>query len=373
MKTLAVCGSAIAAMNPNNTSISTVQLAGQEVVAGVMSISEPEFDGADQHRNAALIEVTAFSCNYRDKALILRAATQLPEDRFYSIGSEFVGVVLAVGDDVESLRVGQRVIPDGFYPKTASAVGGLPTNHGSRQVQIHDVAKLMPIPDSIDDATAASLTIGAQTSYGMVRRLDLTPSSNVLVTAARSNTSLFAIQALRQVGCTVAVTTTSPHDHELLASLGADEVFQVDRDVATFADDSALRAFTVSIGGFDAVVDPFFDIHLHKVVPLMAFNARYITCGLADQYSDYVDQRETTDTQSITAAMLPAMMYNLELLGNCLGTTDDLRRGVDDCAQGALSVPIDSVHDGDSVAEFLERTYIADDRTGKVVYHYPAV
>src|SRR5262245_31053596 len=71
----------------------TMDLGGYEVRSGFVSVGLPDFDPGGEHRDAAVVRVRAFSCNYRDRALILRMAV-LPKPRgFYLIGSEFGGEV----------------------------------------------------------------------------------------------------------------------------------------------------------------------------------------------------------------------------------------------------------------------------------------
>ena len=66
------------------------------------------------------------------------------------------------------------------------------------------------------------------------------------------------------------------------------------------------------------------------------------------------------------------MLHNLQLIGNCLGSVDDLRRALADHLGGRLDVTIDSVHGDGNVGTFLDRTFNAADRFGKVVYRYPS-
>jgi NADPH:quinone reductase-like Zn-dependent oxidoreductase len=368
---LAICGSEIAAMNPGNPTIGTLDIAGVTATAGIMVVPEPDFDPTSpEHRTSVLVNTHAFSCNYRDKALILGAALSLPPDRFYSIGSEFVATVLEIGDDVSTFRPGDRVIPDGAWPPGRNGpAGGLPTNNSSRSRQIFDHRKLVPIPDELPDEIAAGFTIGAQTSYSMVRRLRLSTDSHVLVTAARSNTALFTIQALRKVGCNVYVVSTTGAFADELRSLGVREHFVIDADVPTLMDDADLRTTATRLEGFDAVVDPFLDVHLGKVLPCMGYGARYVTCGVADQYGKIAGQVvPNVRAMDLADVMHVVMIHNLELIGNCLGTREDLQQALRDYASGQLHVQLDSVHRGGDAVGFLDRTYNAPDRFGKVVF-----
>lgn len=61
---------------------------------------------------------------------------------------------------------------------------------------------------------------------------------------------------------------------------------------------------------------------------------------------------------------------NISLIGNNLGTTADLESALDDYCQGRLPVTLDSVHGGGDLANFVERSFVADNRLGKVVFDY---
>lgn len=97
------------------------KIANQDILCGSVTINTPRFDIFDpRNANYVLVQVNAFSCNYRDKALIIRAAEkmEMQEDArpFAFFGSDFVGTVKAVGSNVSDLRAGMRVIPDCAYP-----------------------------------------------------------------------------------------------------------------------------------------------------------------------------------------------------------------------------------------------------------------
>jgi D-arabinose 1-dehydrogenase-like Zn-dependent alcohol dehydrogenase len=64
------------------------------------------------------------------------------------------------------------------------------------------------------------------------------------------------------------------------------------------------------------------------------------------------------------------MIYNLSIIGNCIGLTSDLEQAIADYAQGNLPVAIDSVYTGKDIAPFFDRMYNSRDRFGKVVYSY---
>lgn len=369
MRGLAICGRGMGGTGR----LDTVSIEGVAVRCGVLQIIPPEFDPrTPENRRRVQVQVRAFSCNYRDKTLILKMATRGPSDRFYVIGSEFVGQVVAVGEDVSRVSVGQRVIGDNCYPdlRPSGWARGVPTNNASREFLVLREEKVFPVPDSMSDAVAAAFSIGAQTAYSMVRKADPGPGRHVLVTAAGSNTSLFAIAALRSRGVHVYATTTSARHENRLNALGLTQLFRVDRAGGTFADVPDIREVARRLDGFDAVIDPFYDLHLPRVVPVMAFGARYVTCGLYDQHLQLLPSARPSAPPDYRQCLELALLKNISLVGNCAGVTRDLEDAVRDLTAGAFEVLVDSVHRDDQAGAFLERTYAASDRLGKVVYAY---
>jgi NADPH:quinone reductase-like Zn-dependent oxidoreductase len=266
--------------------------------------------------------------------------------------------------DVTDLEIGDRVIGDYHFPdRSAPHGGGVPSSHTSMELQLFREDTLMKIPEAMVDEVAAGFTIGAQTSYAMVRRLGLRAGQRALLTAGGSNTSLFVLAALRRQGVEVFVTTRGGARRVArLKELGAADVFEVEPGRAPFFDHPGIQS-AASADGFDAVVDPFFDLHLGRAVTVLAFGGRYVTCGLLDQVPLVTGQPE-----DLEAVMHAAIAKNLVLIGNCLGTTEDLRRAVDDHCAGRLPVVIDSVFRGREVGPWLRRTFSDPERLGKTPF-----
>ena len=373
MKNFAVCGERVKELLPDNDSIERIEIKGHPVTCGIIASEAPRFDPrAPEFESSVLIKIRAFSCNYRDMNLIFSALKKGPGESFFSIGSEFVGDVLEIGSKVTSVEVGDRVIGDCFYHGggRTPARQGVVTNHASKEYQVVAESKIIRIPDPMPDDVAASFTIGAQTTYSMVRKLNLEPGANVLVTAAKSNTSLFAINALKAQGINVYATTTSPQHADKVKQLGIKELFVVDSDLDSFIKHEHIRDVVIEIGGFDGIIDPFFDIHLPKVLDVMAPGAKYVTCGLHEQYQTLIGQTTAYPPLSVKTLLLKAMFRNLQIIGNCIGTTSDLQRAIDDYSANSLPVVVDSRFSGKQAGAFLDRTYNSGDRFGKVVYQY---
>ena len=374
MRNLAIFGAAGAHPGAAGFAFPALEIDEMVVRCGIIRTPDPAFDPrAPEHARTVLARVRAFSCNYRDKGFMFDLQKQ-PADRFFVIGSEFVAEVEEVGPEVESLRPGDRVIGQNHYTGRPSPDGireGIPTNHASRERQVLAEQKLVRIPASMPDEVAAGFSIGAQTAYSMVRKLAPQPGEHVLVTSATSNTSLFAIGALRGCGVHIYATTSSRDADERLRSRGVASVIHVGGGEAGFRDHAGLERIARDIGGFDCVVDPYFDLHLEKAVQLMAPFGRYITCGFAGQ-NPGAARRSGVKPVDMRGVMLQAMTKNLTLFGNCIGLREDLERALRDYDAGRFDCVVDSVFSGERALEFLDRTYNDRTRFGKVIFRYAA-
>lgn len=370
MRVIAACAPKTAESGVKLDSLVHVDLVGCRIPFARIHLPEPEFDlNMPGHGNRVVVRTKAFSCNYRDKFEILEAFNTMPEDGFFGIGSEFVAEVLSVGDAVTRLKPGDRVIPNISWPAPAApgVARGLPTVNGSQEFHELHEAQLMKVPASMSDVVAASFSVGSQTAYSMVRRLGVTRGTTVLVTAARSNTSLFAIHALRERGARVFALTTHSGWIPRLEALGTERVWPVSREkMGNLAADPRIRSVADEIGGFECVIDPFFDLYLHAVIDLVAPGGRYTTVGLFDQFTKGAEQRAIGRPSH--DIMTRVLANNISLIGNCFGSTEDLQHAVTDFDEGRLPVLIDSVLSGSDIALFIGRTFLDESRFGKVVY-----
>jgi NADPH:quinone reductase-like Zn-dependent oxidoreductase len=116
-------------------------------------------------------------------------------------------------------------------------------------------------------------------------------------------------------------------------------------------------------GNFDAVVDPFFDLHLDRAIEWTRPGGRYITCGLTG--GSRLNRR--ADMEDV---LCRAISKNITIIGNCLGVREDLGRALRDYAVGDFAVPIDSTFSGAAAGPFLARSFNGGDRFGKVVFAY---
>jgi NADPH:quinone reductase-like Zn-dependent oxidoreductase len=368
---LAVAGRGSAVRSLDGGPFDELVIEGYPVRCGFVTVPEPAFEPDGQHRSHALVDVRAFSCNYRDKALILRMSV-IPADRgFYVIGSELAGRVIAVGEAVRDLAPGDRVMVDGCFGAEVRP-WGLPTNHASRSRQVLPASKLMRVPDAMSDEEAAAFSIGGQTSSAMVRRAGLRPGDEVLVTAGTSNTSLFLLQAAAAAGAVVSVATTSGSNADTLSGLGAAEVFVIEADGPGFDKHPGIGARAKKAAGFRAVLDPYFDLYLERSLPVLASWGSYVSCGLERQFPRHGSFVAGSKPKPVLhdGTLANCLGRNVSLVMNCLGSTEDLRVALDRFARGRLRPVIDSVvgcDSGGAAGSFVSRTFCERGRLGKVV------
>lgn len=371
MKVLGIVNSSIL-RNEDYERIQTLRIAGTRVDLGIVEVDVPHFDAQDpRNDDYALVRVDAFSCNYRDKAIIVRRSINAQSDlasvaspvTFF--GSDFVGTVLAKGRRVHEFSVGDRVIPDCSYlsARCKGAAPGVVTNDASRGwLRIHR-GKLIRVPDTMNDEVASSFSIGAQTSHSMVRRSGVGEGSRALVLSARSNTSLFIINTLLSCGVETVAATTSSWTQEEKDSVSPAHVVHMVKNSSDWP-------IIEGVGGFDAVFDPFYDLHFPDALKALKHNGAYITCGFKNQHERFTEATDSRDAQRFDSAMVELMVGCKTLIGNCIGTHEDLRGAVESFSRGTRVVPIDSIFSIAQGDEFLNRTFCDAGRFGKVVLRY---
>lgn len=186
------------------------------------------------------------------------------------LGHEASGVIVALGPDVETLFVGQRIsiepgVPDftcseckaGRYNLCPRMVFfGTPPIDGAfaQYVLVHE-AMSYPIPDAVSD-DAAALLEPVSVAVWSCTKAGVRPGSRVLVTGA-GPIGLLVTQVARAFGATcVVVTDVNAHRLVLAARLGATRTIDVSsRDFAAAFDDGSAPDVFIDASGVPAVVE----------------------------------------------------------------------------------------------------------------------
>lgn len=134
-------------------------------------------------------------------------------------GMEAAGVVEAVGPGVRDLVVGQRVA----YVMTA------PGAYSERRNVPAD--RMVPLPDDIDDRTAAALMLKGMTAERLLHRTDRAVAGDtVLIHAAAGGVGSLMTRWAKALGCTVIGTVGSDDKASIVRDAGADHVIVGSRE-----------------------------------------------------------------------------------------------------------------------------------------------
>ena len=153
-------------------------------------------------------------------------------------GSEAAGVVEAVGEGVGDLRPGDRV-----------AYAMLPGAYATERLA--PAARMVRLPDGVDDDTAAAMMLKGMTAHYLLRRVHrVKPGDTVLIHAAAGGVGLIACQWANHLGATVIGTVGSPEKAELARANGCHH------PILYRSEDFVARVREITDGkGCDAVYD----------------------------------------------------------------------------------------------------------------------
>jgi len=210
-----------------------------------------------------LVAIKAASLNFPD-LLIVQNKYQMKPPLPFVPGSEFAGIVEAVGDGVRHLKPGDAVA-------AFSGTGGFATH------ACVNAANVMPLPAgfALDDASAFVLTY-ATSHHALLDRAALKPGETVLVLGAAGGVGTAAIQIAKAVGARVIAAASSEAKCELCREIGADEAFVY--STANVRD--TLKALTGGKGP-DVVYDPVGGDLAEPVFRSIAWRGRYLVVGFA--------------------------------------------------------------------------------------------
>ncbi len=184
-----------------------------------------------------VVKVGAVSLNYRD-ILMIRGHYNPRQPLPLIPCSDGVGRVVAVGDGVDRVAVGDRVAGaftqtwiDG--PPTATKLRGTlggPIDGTLAEMVVLSADGVVPVPEHLDDAEAATLPCAALTAWSaLVEQGGIGEKQTVLVQGS-GGVSVFALQIANALGARVIATSSSDNKLERLKELGAWETINYKDD-----------------------------------------------------------------------------------------------------------------------------------------------
>ncbi len=299
--------------------------------------------------NEVVFRVEFAGLNYDDIWGMRGKPIQIPMPHIS--GTDAAGEVIAVGDDVTTIKVGDRVVSHGNLSCRVckACTEGKEYNCKSRKVwgfqtgplwggyceQTHlpevNVAK---IPDNITYEAAAAASMVMMTAWHMlVGRAKIRPGQTVLIMGGSSGMGTFGIQIAKLFDCDV-ITTSSPDKLERCLKLGADyavnhrkedwhkEVFAISKELAKNKD---------GIPGIDVIYEHIGGSHWNKELTLLKYGATLVTTGATTGYEVQTDLRHI-------------FFKGTNVLGSTQGTKAELEESLYWMSEGKIKSIIDSIY-----------------------------
>ena len=231
-------------------------------------------------KGQVVIAVKACGVNFPD-TLIIQGKYQFKPAMPFSPGGEVAGVVKEVGEGVERVRVGDRVIVFAGWGGFAEEI-------------VADAARLIPMPAGMDFTTAAAFVMVYGTSmHALQDRAQIKPDETLLVLGAAGGVGLATVELGKVMGARVIAAASSPEKLEICRQHGADEVINY------ASEDLKERVKQLTNGkGVDVIFDPVGGNYSEAALRGMAWGGRHLVVGFA-------------------AGDIPRIPLNLTLLKGC--------------------------------------------------------
>jgi len=268
------------------------------------------------------------------------------------LGSDAVGVVAAVGEDVQNPKVGDEVIIDpglscehcefcrqGQESLCVSfGLMGL-SRPGTFAEQVAVPAgNCYPRPPRLSDEQAGAFALASVTAWRMLMtRAGLKPGETVLIHGIGGGVALWALQFAKLTGAEVLVTSSSEDKLSRAAALGADHTINYAKENVGkwVAEVTSGRGVDVAIDAVGAATWPLDFTCVRK-------GGRIVLCGV------------TTGAKAETD--LRALYWNqLTVMGSTMGSAEDFRQMVRAVTVNKLKPVMDEVFSLEKVRDATER------------------
>ena len=226
-------------------------------------VVEPDFASPVVGPGQARVRVGAAAVNFPD-VLLIANKYQVSVPVPFVPGSEFAGVVDAVGADVTGLALGDRVM-------------GTSITGAFAEQAVVPFRSLTHIPHAVPETAGAAFGVAHRTAYHVLRSVaGLQAGEKLLVLGAGGGVGLAAVQLGVILGASVTAVASSDAKLAVAASHGASSLV----NHTTCGDlRSALRA--AAPAGADVVIDPVGGDLAEPALRTLGWGGRFVTVGYA--------------------------------------------------------------------------------------------
>lgn len=227
------------------------------------SIVVEQVDSPTPGTGEVRIRLRACGVNFPD-VLMVAGKYQFKPEMPFSPGAEMAGDVIELGDGVNGVAVGDRVL---------CFLG-----HGGMAEEIVVPAHaVVPMPDGMDYDMAAAVTLTYGTSYhALKQRAAIQPGEKLLVLGAAGGVGLAAVELGKLMGAEVIAAASNDEKLALAQSRGADHLINY-TDVNLKA---AVKEMTEG-AGVDVIYDPVGGEMFDDCLRSLAWNGRLLVIGFA--------------------------------------------------------------------------------------------
>jgi NADPH:quinone reductase-like Zn-dependent oxidoreductase len=210
----------------------------------------------------ALVRVEASGVSFAEQGMRRDRYPGQPKFPFVP-GYDLIGVVTAVGPDVDPALTGRRV-------------AALTKTGGWASYALVPASTLVEVPDGVDPAEAETVVVNGITAWQMLHRAArVQAGQTVLVHGANGGVGTTLVQLARHAGARV-IGTASPQHHDRLRALGVEPLDYRDPGLAD-------RVRELAPGGVDAVFDHIGGRSVRRSYRLLAPGGTLVCYGLASQ------------------------------------------------------------------------------------------
>ncbi len=258
------------------------------------------------------------------------------------LGCDATGEVETIGDRVDEIGVGERVIVNpGISDRTCEfclegehalcvrfGVLGEHRQGTFAEYVVVPATNVRRIPKDIPDETAAAFTLATLTAWRMVvTRARVRPGEQVLIQGIGGGVALAALQICKALGARVWVTSRSASKLERARDLGADETVHAADGIDVGRE---IRVRT-NRRGVDVVVDSIGKATWTQSLGALARGGRLVTCGATSGPMVETDVRR--------------LFWNQwSILGSTIGNDAEFDTVAAELAAGRLYPPIDRIY-----------------------------
>ena len=338
-----------------------------EKILKIKDIDEPK-----PKSNEVVFKVKAAALNYDDIWGMRGKPIEIPMPHIS--GTDAAGEVIAVGDEVKHIQIGDRVVTNGNltcrvcqactsgreFDCQSRKIWGFQTGPlwgGYCEVTHLPEVNVVRIPDNLsyEEAAAASMTL--MTSWHMlVGRACIKPGQTVLIMGGGSGMGTFGIQIAKLYNCDV-IATASQDKLDKCKQLGAD--YAVDhrkedwhKEVKEIAKDLARKKGKPS--GVDIIFEHIGGSHWKKELTLLKYGATIVTTGATTGYDVKTDLRQI-------------FFKGINVLGSTQGTRAELESGIHWMSKGKIKAIIDSEYTFENAAEAHKKMLSGKGMFGKIL------